>query len=76
MSPTLLIDANQYLELYRTIEGKKLLDSLEGQKPYIFISAQIVDEVLRNKLQVAKSFFTDKLKELNNYRLAPIGSCF
>jgi hypothetical protein len=71
MSATLFIDANQYLELYRTIEGKKLLDSLEEQKPYIFISAQIVDEVLRNKLQVAKSFFTDKLKEINTVN-APV----
>ena len=65
MSATLFIDANQYLELYRTIEGKKLLVSLDEQKPYIFISTQIVDEVLRNKLQVAKSFFTDKIKEIN-----------
>jgi hypothetical protein len=54
-----------------SIEGKKLLDSLEGQKPYIFISAQIVDEVLRNKLRVAKSFFTDKLKEINSVN-APV----
>lgn len=65
MSATLFIDANQYLELYRTIAGKKLLNSLDEQKPYIFISAQIVDEVLRNKLRIAKSFFTDKLKKIN-----------
>ncbi|MGB7045941.1 MAG: hypothetical protein WBD65_13870, partial [Methylocella sp.] len=71
MSATLFIDANQYLELYRTIEGKKLLDSLDEQKPYIFISAQIVDEVLRNKLQVAKSFFTERLKEINTVN-APV----
>ena len=71
MSATLFIDANQYLELYRTIEGKKLLNSLDEQKPYIFISAQIVDEVLRNKLQVAKSFFTERLKEINTVN-APV----
>ncbi|MGC1863153.1 MAG: PIN domain-containing protein [Methylocystis sp.] len=60
----MFIDANQYLDLYRMVEGKKLLDSLEEQKAYIFVSAQIVDEVLRNKLRCARDFFSDKLKEI------------
>ena len=64
MSPTLLIDANQYLDLYRMVAGKKLLDSLEEQKAYIFVSAQIVDEVLRNKLGCARDFFSGQLKEI------------
>jgi hypothetical protein len=64
MGPTLFIDANQYLDLYRMVAGKKLLDSLEEQKTYIFVSAQIVNEVLRNKLGCARDFFSDKLKEI------------
>lgn len=64
MTPTLFIDANQYLDLYRMVAGKKLLDSLEEQKAYIFVSAQIVDEVRRNKLGCARDFFLDKLKAI------------
>jgi hypothetical protein len=64
MKPTLFIDANQYLKLYGVVEGKRLLDSLEEQKAYIFVSAQIVDEVLRNKLGCAQIFFSDKRKEI------------
>jgi hypothetical protein len=62
MSLTLFIDANQFLKLYGVVEGKRLLDSLEEQKAHIFVSTQIVDEVLRNKLGCAQIFFSDKLK--------------
>jgi hypothetical protein len=65
MSPTLFIDANQYLRLYGVVKGKKLLDSMEEQKAYIFVSAQIVDEVLRNKLRYAQRFFSENLKTIN-----------
>jgi PIN domain len=58
----LFIDANQYLKLYGMVAGKKLLDWLEEQQAHIFVSAQIVDEVLRNKLHSAQIFFLDKLK--------------
>jgi hypothetical protein len=58
----LFIDANQYLKLYGMVAGKKLLDWLEEQQAHIFVSAQIVDEVLRNKLRCAQIFFLDKLK--------------
>jgi len=44
------------------VAGKRLLDSLEEQKTYVFVSEQIADEVLRNKLGCAQSFFSDKLK--------------
>ena len=57
MCVTLFIDANQYLSLYGMVAGKKLLDSLEKQKAYIFVSAQIVDEVLRNKLRCAAPLY-------------------
>jgi len=65
MSVILFIDANQYLELYGLIKGKRLLDSLEEQKDHIFVSMQIVDEVLRRKLGCAQFFFTNKLKEVS-----------
>jgi len=58
----LFIDANQYLNLHRMVAGRRLLDSLEEQKAHIFVSVQIVDEVLRNKLRCAQTFFLDKLK--------------
>jgi PIN domain len=65
MSVILFIDANQYLNFYRMTAGNRLLDSLEEQKDHIFISAQIVDEVLRNKLRCAKEFFSAKFKEID-----------
>ena len=61
----IFIDANQYLDLYRTHTGKKLLASLNEQKDYIFVTEQIVDEVQRNKVYVAATFLkglSEKLK--------------
>jgi hypothetical protein len=56
----LLIDANIYLDLFRMAAGKKLLAFLEEQRAHIFISQQIVHEVTRNRLNVAKKFFSDQ----------------
>jgi hypothetical protein len=64
MTAVLFIDANQYLRLYGLVAGKGLLDSLEEQKEHILVSAQIVDEVLRNKLRIADEFFAASLKEI------------
>ena len=61
----LFIDANQYLTLYGLVAGKKLLDSLEEQQAHIFVTSQVVDEVLRNKLRFARTFFLDKFKDLD-----------
>jgi hypothetical protein len=60
----LFIDANQYLELYRTVSGRKLLAAIEEQRKYIFVTTQVVDEVHRNKVKVAASFLSDQLKKL------------
>jgi len=60
----LFIDANQYLQLYGLVAGKKLLDFLEEQRAHIFITTQVVDEVIRNKLSCALIFMLDKFKEL------------
>jgi hypothetical protein len=62
LSIVLFIDTNPYLDLYRMIAGRKLLAPLEEQKAHIFVSAQIRDEVLRNKLGCAGSFFSDQFK--------------
>jgi hypothetical protein len=56
----MLIDANIYLDLFRMVAGRKLLAFLEEQQAHIFISQQIVHEVTRNKLNVAKNFFPDQ----------------
>jgi hypothetical protein len=58
----LFIDANQYLKLYGMVAGKQLLGWLEEQQAHIFVSAQIVDEVVRNKLGYAQRFLLDKLE--------------
>ena len=42
---------------------KKLLDLLKQQKTYIFVSAQIDDEVLRNKHQCACKLFSARLNK-------------
>lgn len=60
----LFIDANKYLDLYRTDKGKKLLAPLGEQVGYIFVTQQIVDEVQRNKILVAAAFLGQKCKEM------------
>jgi hypothetical protein len=57
MTAVLLIDTNQYLKLYGLAGGvTKLLRFLNEQKDHIFVPAQIVDEVLRNKVSTASLF--------------------
>lgn len=60
----LFIDANQYLDLYRMVGAKNLLAALEEQRDHIFVTAQVVDEVHREKVKVAASFMADQLKKL------------
>ena len=59
----LFIDANQYLELYRTVKAKKLPAALEELQDYIFVTKQGVDEVHRGQVRVAASFLADQLKK-------------
>ena len=56
----LFIDANKYLDLYRTDKGRKLLAPLTEQAEYVFVTQQIVNEVERNKLGVAAEFLRKK----------------
>ncbi len=52
----LFIDANKYLDLYRTVTGKRLLAPLSEQAANIFVTQQVVDEVNRRKIEVAADF--------------------
>jgi predicted nucleic acid-binding protein len=62
---TLLIDSNQFLSLFGTPTGKKLLELLDAQKAHLFIPRIVVDEVLRNKLKKSSDFFGNLLKRLD-----------
>ena len=66
MSRILFIDANQYLNLFRTDSGKKLLDALEEQQKYIFVTTQIVYEVERNKVREVASFLAKRQLKLDS----------
>ena len=52
----LFIDSNKYLDLYRTVTGKRLLAPLSEQAANIFVTQQVVDEVNRRKIEVAANF--------------------
>ena len=58
------IDANQYLNLYRVTTGKQLLAPLQEHQEYLFVTEQIVQEVERNKLQVAAEFLAKQFEQL------------
>ena len=58
----LFIDANKYLDLYRTDQGIWLLAPLGEQVDYIFVTQQVVGEVQRNKILVAAGFLSQKFK--------------
>lgn len=60
----LFIDANQYLQLFRIVEGKALLQPLQKVCDFIFLTAQVVDEVNRNKLEIAQRFLTLQLQSV------------
>jgi hypothetical protein len=60
----LFIDTQQYLDFYRLCGLKKLLGTLEAVTNRVFITAQIADEVTRNKVAVARKFLTDHFKGL------------
>jgi hypothetical protein len=59
----LFIDANQYLDLYRTVGGEKLLAPLQEQQGHILVTTQVVDEVYRRKLGVTAGFLAAKVSE-------------
>ena len=61
----IFIDANIYLKLYKVIEGRALLEPLQQFAKSILVTRQIVDEVERNKLDVAVAFLEGQAKTFN-----------
>jgi hypothetical protein len=55
----LFIDANKYLDLYRTKTGRLNLAALSEQAAHIFVTQKVVDEVKRNKIKVTVEFLTE-----------------
>jgi hypothetical protein len=65
-STTLLfIDAQQYLDLFRTVSGHKLLRPLKTLRDRIFVTEQVADEVRRNKVRIACEFLTEQFNKVN-----------
>jgi hypothetical protein len=64
----IFIDANIYMNFFDSNkpELKRLLDSLVEIKDSLFISSQIVDEVNRNKLDVAQRSLGNHFNNLSN----------
>jgi hypothetical protein len=60
----LFVDANRYLELYRTATGRHLLASLSEQTAHIFVTQQVVDEVKRRKIEVTARFLISQFATL------------
>jgi hypothetical protein len=65
----IFIDTNQYLDLYRVVEGKKLLGLLQEQRDYIFVTEQVVKEVQSIKLKTAADFLTEQFRQLTVHEL-------
>lgn len=59
----LFIDANIYLDFYEIQEVKPLLLPLVGLKEYVLVTDQVVDEVFRNKLEIANKKFKEYLEK-------------
>jgi hypothetical protein len=60
----LFIDANKYLDLYRTVTGRDILATLSEQADHIFVTQQVVDEVIRNKINVTMLFLKDQFRNI------------
>jgi hypothetical protein len=65
----IFIDANMYLVLYKVVAGRKLLEAILAQKGNIFVTQQIVYEVERNKLDLARDFFREQGKKIKPDRM-------
>jgi hypothetical protein len=67
----LFIDAQIYLDLYRIPSGKQLLAPLSEQSERIFVTQQVVNEVTRNKIEVAASFLSTHFPtlKLNTFKV-------
>lgn len=71
MEDLIYIDANMYLRFFdsHSPEFKKLLKSVLEVKDKIFITSQIEDEVLRNKVEVFLRPFNEYAKQIKNVNI-------
>lgn len=60
----LFIDANKYLDLYQVVNGRAVLAALGEQADHIFITRQVVDEVMRSKTRAMAAFLSKHFGEL------------
>jgi hypothetical protein len=60
----LFIDANKYLDLYRTDTGQFMLAALSKQTDHIFVTRKVVDEVKRNKINETARFLTKHFRDV------------
>jgi PIN domain len=60
----LFIDANKYLDLYRTETGHSILAALSEQTDHIFVTRKVVDEVKRHKINTAALFLKKHFKSV------------
>jgi len=58
------IDANKYLDLYRTKTGRLSLAGIHEQADHIFVTQKVVDEVRRNTIKETANFLTNRFDEL------------
>jgi hypothetical protein len=70
----LFIDTQQYLDLYQMPDGKKLLEPLAAVKGRVFVTAQVVDEVARRKLEVARDWLAKRFTAAA--QCAPLNDAF
>lgn len=64
---SILIDSNVYLTFYCTAGTKKLADALLEMREHVFVSAQIVNEVQRNQVEVAARYLAEQLQRVEAY---------
>src|SRR5690349_12955028 len=67
----IFIDANKYLDLYKTAGSRKLIPEILEQRDYIFVTGQVVDEVKRNKVNVAAVILDNYLGTLKQLQSIP-----
>jgi C4-dicarboxylate-specific signal transduction histidine kinase len=70
------IDANKYLDLYRTARGKLILAALTEQAAYIFVTKHVVSEVKRNTVNETVRFLSDNFKPLTLQTYGVYGHLF
>jgi hypothetical protein len=66
----LFIDTNKYLDLYRVMNGKPILEFLSEQADHIFVTQRVVEEVKRQKIKVVASYLKSEIAEIRTQNRA------